>query len=212
MNQYKSNHEFYQSVFDEVHASDELIMKVQNMTDNKTKKKVYAIRKIAIVAAAVMLMFVASNAIVYAATGATWVEHLITATIDGQDRDANLIDKYDENGNIKSQEILIDYGNGMKEGLEWDGEYAIDPSEKIEIGFVASHEPSIVKENDKVYLDWEWADIREDITEDIADGHAEVTVTDDNNEELKISVTESDDKYKIIVSSRGEAAEFFSNK
>ena len=46
MNQYKSNHEFYQSVFDEVHASDELIMKVQNMTDNKTKKKVYAIRKI----------------------------------------------------------------------------------------------------------------------------------------------------------------------
>ena len=39
MNQYKSNHEFYQSVFDEVHASDELIMKVQNMTDNKTKKK-----------------------------------------------------------------------------------------------------------------------------------------------------------------------------
>ena len=176
------------------------------------KKKVYAIRKIAIVAAAVMLTFVASNAIVYAATGATWVEHLITATIDGQDRDAKLIDKYDENGNIKSQEILIDYGNGMKEGLEWDGEYAIDPSEKIEIGFVASHEPSIVKENDKVYLDWEWADIREDITEDIADGHAEVTVTDDNNEELKISVTESDDKYKIIVSSRGEAAEFFSNK
>ena len=63
-----------------------------------------------------------------------------------------------------------------------------------------------------MYLDWEWADIREDITEDIADGHAEVTVTDDNNEELKISVTESDDKYKIIVSSRGEAAEFFSNK
>lgn len=107
---------------------------------------------------------------------------------------------------------IIDYGNGMKEGLEWDGEYAIDPSEKIEIGFVASHEPSIVKENDKVYLDWEWADIREDITEDIADGHAEVTVTDDNNEELKITVTETDDKYKIVVSSRGETSEFFSDK
>ena len=47
MNQYKSNHEFYQSVFDEVHASDKLIMKVQNMTNNKTKKKIYAIRKVA---------------------------------------------------------------------------------------------------------------------------------------------------------------------
>ena len=212
MNQYKSNHEFYQSAFDEVHASDELIMKVQNMTENKTKKKIYAIRKIALVAAAVMLMLVASNAIAYAATGATWIEHLITATIDGQDRDAKLIDKYDEKGNIKSQELLIDYGNGMKEGLEWDGEYAIDPSEKIEIGFVASREPSIVKENDKVFLDWEWADIREDITEDISDGHAEVTVTDDNNEELKITVTETDDKYKIVVSSRGETSEFFSDK
>lgn len=212
MNQYKSNHEFYQSAFDEVHASDKLIMKVQNMTENKTKKKIYAIRKIALVAAAVMLMLVASNAIAYAATGATWIEHLITATIDGQDRDAKLIDKYDEKGNIKSQELLIDYGNGMKEGLEWDGEYAIDPSEKIEIGFVASREPSIVKENDKVFLDWEWADIREDITEDISDGHAEVTVTDDNNEELKITVTETDDKYKIVVSSRGETSEFFSDK
>lgn len=39
MNQYKSNHEFYQSVFDEVHASDKLIMKVQNMTNNKTKRR-----------------------------------------------------------------------------------------------------------------------------------------------------------------------------
>ena len=34
MNQYKSNHEFYQSVFNEVQASDKLIMKVQNMTNN----------------------------------------------------------------------------------------------------------------------------------------------------------------------------------
>lgn len=211
MNQYKSNHEFYQSVFDEVHASDELIMKVQNMTDNKTKKKVYAIRKIAIVAAAVMLMFVASNAIVYAATGATWVEHLITVTVDGQNRDANMIDKYDDNGNLDSREIIIDYGNGLREGFGFDGDDAekVDPSD-FQINHVGSVEPSIVKENDRVFLDWNMADIREDITEDIADGQAEVKVTDDNNEELKISVTELDDKYKIIVSSHGESLEFFS--
>lgn len=212
MNQYKSNHEFYQSVFDEVHASDELIRKVQNMTNSKTKKKIYAIRKIAFVAAAVILMLVASNVVAYAATGATWIEHLITATIDGQDRDAKLIDKYDENGNLDSQELLIDYGNGMKGGIEWDGEYAIDPSDGIEIEFAEPIEPSIVKENGKVYLDWKPEDIYEDITEDIADGHAEVTVNGDNNEELKITVTETDDKYKIVLSSHGESLEFFSDK
>lgn len=114
MNQYKSNHEFYQSVFDEVHASDKLIMKVQNMTNNKTKKKIYAIRKVAFVAAAIIMVLVISNAVAYAATGATWIEHLVTATVNGSDYTAKLIDKYDENGELGSQKLINDYGNGIK--------------------------------------------------------------------------------------------------
>lgn len=133
MNQYKSNHEFYQSVFDEVHASDELIKKVQNMSNKKTKKKVYVIRKVIYVAATIMIMLIASNAVVYATTGATWIEHLITATVNGNNYDAKLIDKYDESGNLDSQELIIDYGNGLKGGIEYDGQYAIDGNSNVEI-------------------------------------------------------------------------------
>ena len=31
---------------------------------------------------------------------------------------AKLIDKYDENDELGSQELIIDYGNGIKEGIE----------------------------------------------------------------------------------------------
>ena len=76
MNKYKDNYDFYKSTFDEIHASDELLRKVKNMTEAKPKKKIYAVRKVLYVAAAVVIMLVASNAIVYAATGETWVEKI----------------------------------------------------------------------------------------------------------------------------------------
>lgn len=40
MNKYKDTYELFQSIFDEVHASDELLRKVKNMTEIKTKKKI----------------------------------------------------------------------------------------------------------------------------------------------------------------------------
>lgn len=209
MSQYKNNHEFYQSVFDEVHASDKLIMKVQNMTTNKTKKKVHVIRKVIYVAAAVMTMLIASNIAAYAATGSTWIEHLVTANINGEERSAKLIDKYDENGKIDSQEIIWDYENGIKEGIEYDGQYAIDPDEDIDI-HVVENKPRVVKESDRVFLSWISADIHEDITEDFSDGQAEVTVDGDNNSKLKITVTGTVDKYKIVLSCGEYTEEFLS--
>lgn len=211
MNQYKNNHEFYQSVFDEVHASEKLIMKVQNMTNNNTKKKTHKIRKVALVAAAMMSMLIISNAIVYAATGATWVEHVITAKINGQDGDAKLIDKYDENGNRESQRLM--WGDGY---LEYDGQYAIDDNSGIEIIDAEHAEPSIVKENDKVFLNWPVSNIHEDITEDFSDGQAEVTVVGDDNVATKFTITGTTEKYKItteefeIVLSEEEPSEFLS--
>ena len=171
MNKYNNNHEFYQSAFDEIHASDELLMKVQNMTENKTKKKIYAIRKAALVAAAIMMMLVVSNAVVYAATGATWVEKLITVNVDGEEKEASLVNKYDENGKLDSQEIVVDHGNGRIDKLVIDGEEAEeDPSgfEIITNNDSVMPEPSVVKENDKIYLDWDIASIHEDITEDFS--------------------------------------------
>lgn len=211
MNKYNNNHEFYQSAFDEIHASDELLMKVQNMTENKTKKKIYAIRKAALVAAAIMMMLVVSNAVVYAATGATWVEKLITVNVDGEEKEASLVNKYDENGKLDSQEIVVDHGNGRIDKLVIDGEEAEeDPSgfEIITNNDSVMPEPSVVKENDKIYLDWDIASIHEDITEDFSDGKAEFTAKGDDNVEMKFTVTGTVDKYKIVVSSEGETYEF----
>lgn len=211
MNKYNNNHEFYQSAFDEIHASDELLMKVQNMTENKTKKKIYAIRKAALVAAAIMMMLVVSNAVVYAATGATWVEKLITVNVDGEEKEASLVNKYDENGKLDSQEIVVDHGNGRIDKLVIDGEEAEeDPSgfEIITNNDSVMPEPSVVKENDKVFLDWSCVGVREDITEDFSDGKAEFTAKGDDNVEMKFTVTGTVDKYKIVVSSEGETYEF----
>lgn len=205
----KNTHELYQSVLDEVHASDELIMKLQNMTENKTKKKIYVIRKVIYVAAAIMILLIASNAVVYAATGATWIEHLVTATVNGGEYNARLIDKYDENGEFGSQELIIDYGNGIKEGIEGDGQYAIDPNSDIEI-WVAEKEPRVVQESNRVYLSWISADIREDITEDFSDGHAEFTVDVDNHNKIKFTITGTVDEYKIVLSDEEHSEEFFS--
>ena len=210
MNKYKSNHEFYKSVFDEVHVSDELMKKVQNMSENKPKKKVYAIRKIIYVAAAILVLLVASNVVTYAATGATWIERLVTINVNGQDQEAKLINKYDENGKLDSQGIMIDRGNGIKRSLEWDGEYAIDDFSDFDIHFVED-DPELIKKDDKIYLDWNMACIHEDITKDFADGKAEVTVLYDNNEELKFTITGTADKYKIVVSNRGESVEYNSD-
>ncbi len=211
MSKYNSNHEFYQSAFDEIHASDELMMKVQNMTENKTNKKIYAIRKVALVAAAIIMMLVVSNAVVYAATGATWVEKLITVNVDGEEKEASLVNKYDENGKLDSQEIVVDHGNGRIDKLVIDGEEAEeDPSgfEIITNNDSVMPEPSVVKENDKIYLDWDIASIHEDITEDFSDGKAEFTAKGDDNVEMKFTVTGTVDKYKIVVSSEGETYEF----
>lgn len=210
MNKYNNNHEFYQSAFDEIHASDELLMKVQNMTENKTNKKIYAIRKVALVAAAIIMMLVVSNAVVYAATGATWVEKLITVNVDGEEKEASLVNKYDENGKLDSQEIVVDHGNGRIDKLVIDGEEAEeDPSgfEIITNNDSVMPEPSVVKENDKVFLDWSCVGVREDITEDFSDGKAEFTAKGDDNVEMKFTVTGTVDKYKIVVSSEGDTYE-----
>ena len=41
MNKFKNNKEFYKSTFDDIHASDELLRKVQAMNKEKTNKKTH---------------------------------------------------------------------------------------------------------------------------------------------------------------------------
>ena len=46
MNKFKNNKEFYKSTFDDIHASDELLRKVQAMNKEKTNKKTHAVRSL----------------------------------------------------------------------------------------------------------------------------------------------------------------------
>lgn len=84
MNTEKDNQTWYQHTFDEVHASEDLLRKVNAMKNenemNKTKK---TLSKGAVAAAAVALLML-SNVISYAASGRAWI---LTITLpDGETR------------------------------------------------------------------------------------------------------------------------------
>lgn len=98
----KDNHRLYRSTFDKVHASDELVGKVKNMTKVKAKKKMCVIKKVLCIAAVVAVLFVVSNLAVYAATGESWVEMLVVhVVVNGEELDMNVKKVTDENGNVK---------------------------------------------------------------------------------------------------------------
>ena len=84
MNKFKNNKEFYKSTFDDIHASDELLRKVQAMNKEKTNKKTHAVRKVIYIVAAAVILLVASNAVVYAATGESLFETILVVTVDDQ--------------------------------------------------------------------------------------------------------------------------------
>ena len=62
----------YYETFQEVHAPEALAGKVMNMTNQNKNNKSF-IKKFAVTAACLATLFVGSNAIAYAATGATWI-------------------------------------------------------------------------------------------------------------------------------------------
>ncbi|MEE1061827.1 MAG: hypothetical protein UH080_08450, partial [Ruminococcus sp.] len=99
MNSKKDNYELYRNTFDKLHASDELVRKVKNMTTEKRKTKIYALRKAICVAAAAAMIFAVSNIVTFAATGETLVEMLACKIIyNGEEKELDIAKKTDENG------------------------------------------------------------------------------------------------------------------
>ena len=97
----KSTHELYQCVFDEVHAPKELLRKVESMSKVKTHSKSILVKKMVFIVASAAVMLIASNAIVYAATGSSWIEHIIVhMTYDGNSQDVDVTKTVDNNGNV----------------------------------------------------------------------------------------------------------------
>lgn len=162
MNTDKKIKELYSEVFDEMHASDELLRKVTNMTEHKGKKSVRTAIKIAYAAAAAAVLLVAGNVVAYAATGDSLVSVILrngermslTEVSDGVYEGVYEKDGYDYN-------IVLE-----GDFTENDSVYLIDDSDAMP--------DRIETEDGRTYLIY--GDDRLDITEDYADGEAEGTV------------------------------------
>lgn len=80
----KENREYYKNTFDEVHASDHLLRKVEAMGKEYNKKKSTRIlRRSCVAAATLALALISSNIICYAATGSSWF--ITVTTWDGKE-------------------------------------------------------------------------------------------------------------------------------
>lgn len=199
MNTYKDNYEFYTSTFDEVHASDELLRKVKNMTETKPKKKIYAIRKVLYVAAAVVVMLIASNAIVYAATGETWVEKITVHVIgNGDIQNVDMEKTTDENGNI-SYEMNVDEKDGSSFSFSLDGNADINDGDTI-VMETPDAEPTLTEEDGKIYLEISAMEFKEDITDDFADGKASVTINDTDGNKFIVNIEGTLESYEVSYS------------
>lgn len=85
------NREFYQQTFHEIHASPELLRKVDNMRNTKGIHKIKKAARIGYaLAAALAICFIFSNVITYAATGSSWMGKLIIHSLDGREEEMEI--------------------------------------------------------------------------------------------------------------------------
>lgn len=200
MNISKNEMELYRSTFDEIHAPEELKRKVIIMAETKPKRKIYAIRKVLYVAAAIIVLFCASNIITYAATGETWIEKTVMQfCIHGEFQEVEMTKKVDENG-IAAYEGDYTDENGLpvKEIIVADESDGYDnPVDALNTS------AEIVKENGKLYLSaWDLTkNAKIDITDDLADGKAEGTF-ELNDKEYTYSVTGDEEINSILISEK----------
>jgi len=167
---------YIQDSFREIHAPEDLRRKVMNMNERKEKKSFAWAKKLAVAAAVALAVFAGSNCVAYAMTGSTWVESLKSKfVVNGVEQEVELYAEITEDGNI------VHYGTFE---VEEDGSVAFVIESDQEIGEVLptvhiesdSKIPDgmkVVQEDGRVYV--KDNDILIDITEDLADGQADVS-------------------------------------
>lgn len=202
------NQEKYKAVFGEIHAPDDLVRKVRNISMENKKLQRNKKWKAALVSAAAALgLFVGANGICYAATGDNLVSKIVIM-VNGEEveRDIEWHEEGDtlvgtveyeleddaDGGSIAVQEIFI-ADKEDTELIEGDAENSVYEFDSMDAS------GTVVEEEDgKIYLVPGDGNQKIDITEDIADGTAEGTLTY-NGEECKYVVVRSEDGYSVSI-------------
>ena len=173
---------YIQDSFREIHAPAELRRKVMNMSGQKKRKSFAWAKKLAVAAAVAVAVFAGSNCAAYAMTGSTWVESLkAIIRVDGVEQEVELHGEVLEDGTVVHQatfevsedspvEVVVE---SLQEGEETPQAIVIEMDSDLPEGM------RIEPEEDRVYLKDSGVVI--DITEDLADGQADVSYEKDGN-------------------------------
>ena len=175
---------YIQDSFREIHAPEDLRRKVMSMSEQKEKKNFAWAKKLAVAAAVALAVFAGSNCVAYAMTGSTWVRSIKTIfLVDGVKQEVELNYEVFADGTTGHHSVhhgTFDVpGNGsVAFVIESDQEIGeVPPTVYIETDSKIPEGMKIVTEEDSVYLTDN--DIKIDITEDIADGQADVSYEKD---------------------------------
>lgn len=170
---------YIQDSFREIHAPAELRRKVMNMSERKEKKSFAWAKKLAVAAAVALTVFAGSNYVAYAMTGSTWVETMKAKFfVNGVEQEVELYGEVTEDGTI------MHYGTFE---VPEDGSVSFVIESEVEAGEIGENLPQVhietdtnipegmqvVTEDGRVCVTDNGIVI--DITEDIADGQAEVS-------------------------------------
>ena len=166
---------YIQDSFREIHAPEDLRRKVMNMNERKEKKSFAWVRKLAVAAAVALAVFAGSNCVAYAMTGSTWVESLKSKfVVNGVEQEVELYAEITEDGNIVHYGTFeVEEDGSVAFVIESDQEIGeVLPTVHIETDSKIPEGMKVVQEDGKVYV--KDNDIMIDITEDLADGQADV--------------------------------------
>lgn len=124
MNNELKNKAFFRSAFDELRAPDQLTGKVKQMNMERTKRRA-PLLKVACVMAILVMVFISSNAVAYAASGVTWVDRIMmNVTVNGEEIQAPMDIYEDESGNsYATTSFEVDEGENHQFTFEMEGDF-----------------------------------------------------------------------------------------
>lgn len=177
--------EKYKETFAEIHASEDLAIKLQTKTKTKDvlqvqeksvilTQKFIGWRRIATLATIFVLLIAFSNGIAYAATGNTWVKSIVVSL----------------NGTNYSVDMNVEEGDGYILSQGWvmgdNGPVAVtivnDKDDREAVQDVIMHiymsDTEIIEQEGKIFF--KDGDVKIDITEDATDGNASGVYQIDN--------------------------------